>query len=107
MDQPKWQKARFVSGDFPEHRRQSELIGKTFWVAVPPRWSYLRNEVTLQMQNYRVYDCNIRSHLYNRDVVPVELVELLPEFADDIPIISWEEFLAGGNQCQLTEQKQM
>lgn len=96
MDKPKWQKARFVGGDFPEHQRPSELIGKVFWVVVPPRETKLRNEVTLRMQDYRVYDCNVWSGSHGRDVIPIELVELLPYFADDVPTVTWEEFLAGG-----------
>jgi hypothetical protein len=86
-----WQKARYVkSFEYPEK------IGLTVWVQVeaPFRGSgySLRDHIRMDGPAYRTN--HINPYLPSlTTLVPADNVELLPEFAEDVPLISWDEFL--------------
>lgn len=78
-----WQKARII---LDGHDEQAGVVGKYIYVQCGPPVDDLGPE-------HIGYRTNISTHGYK--MVHVEFVELLPEFAEDVPLISWQEFLEG------------
>jgi hypothetical protein len=86
-----WQKARII--DSTIHR---ELIGREFWIeARPPVEKPTRDiETGTRLKAEPLFNANIRDGRGSVCVAPRGL-ELLPEFAEDVEMISWEDFLKG------------
>lgn len=91
---PKWQRARIIVGD-------DDIRGNYLWIkSTPPRLIRAQNvpvdfaagsrtETTLSLET-NVIDPLLRSSM----VVAASDVELLPDFADDVPFVEWQDFLA-------------
>lgn len=85
---PKWQRARFIyAGCAPE------VLGHEIWVD-----GQSVNDTICGC----AFGCRKRSILINTFAddpnwlycIHLDALELLPQFADDVPIIPWDEFLA-------------
>jgi hypothetical protein len=87
-----WQKAKIVKTD-EEH---PELLGLTHWVKrEPPR--HVRC-VTIDTKIPIPYEMTLETNLYTPTLTircVTEAVELLPEFAENVPLISWDEWRKG------------
>ena len=91
-----WQKARILKQD-----HHPEVTGFTVWVkAHAPEMVATRCSESRLSLGVNLRACtNIRrdngvGRIGNVRIAP-ELIELLPEFAEDVPLISWDEFLRG------------
>lgn len=78
-----WQKARVISNSIGS--------GKSFWVvAVPPNSQdgyppgFISNLISPVVDDYLRW-------------VMAGQTELLPEFAEDVPLVTWEDFLNGAD----------
>ncbi len=94
MEKPKWQRARIVrmSLDSPH-----DLVGKLVWARGRPYLTTARARITNERFGpLQFIDVAINDEDGHFMVIPIEDLELLPEFHDDPPFISWEEFLACG-----------
>ena len=84
-----WQKARVIKGG----KTMGFLVGREVWVeAEPPQERHCA-----VMNSYEEVDAlTVKTNL-DKDGYPVALrqgaMELLPEFADAVPIVSWQEWL--------------
>lgn len=91
---PKWQKARILKVGNPEY---AFIVGCTLWTEIG------------RLEPCGGNFCEIPSiyvnHQYNspfgpdQDVNHLDTLEMLSEFADDVPMLTWEEFLA---ECRAT-----
>jgi hypothetical protein len=95
---PKWQRARFLEGGcYPE------VKGHEIWVESES----LSNNICGCL-----WSCSKRAMLMNtyrdtpnwRDCIHLESVELLPEFADDVPVIHWEQYAAECRRANAVER---
>ena len=94
---PQWQRAKFVKYRTDGHVPTgvpTAAMGATFWVYGPPRWQralWLDGRgicaPALMFQTNVIMGKNSRGSL-----VHAEYIELLPEFAQDVPMISYEDF---------------
>ena len=97
---PKWQRAR-ISADVPDWK---ETVGSTLWTKVGPpttipEWnSNMFNETIAPLVSF---ETNLFDETGEPLRVTTEFVELLPDFADDVPLIPWEQFLA---ECRAKER---
>lgn len=81
-----WQKARILAQNGYE-----AITGKTIWVLAPP--TPCRNRYCCKdRDDHRVIEANWRGWTANQTKIHMCKIELLPEFADDVPIIPYEEF---------------
>lgn len=95
-NKPKWQRARIVNSD----NLKNPMLGRIVWVeAKPPKvescetWRHSSYSGT-----YPVYTTNVVSDNGVRCVLAADGAELLSgpyDFADDVPLIPWEEFIRG------------
>jgi hypothetical protein len=96
---PKWQRARIIKSPMPE------LLGALVW---------LRNERPFRTVAISIRDgkplkpelrCDTNILVAHRGAVAISYVRLerIAEFADDVPRVSWENFL---DQCQKSKQPQ-
>jgi hypothetical protein len=93
---PKWQRARIlVLEAFPE------CVGRELWVrSGPPHevntFQISTNQVILGVKRFSTN--LLHSGENGIDILPLqadpEKIELLPDFAEDVPLIPWEQFLA-------------
>lgn len=91
-----WQKARFIEvagmGENPAYYRRADLVGRTIWLEVAPpstRASVARtflSNLTHAKVKGRCLCVNTRG------------VELLPDFSADVPLMTFEEWLAQPRQ---------
>lgn len=93
-----WQRGRMLKRkNFDDHG----TAGKTVWIKDKPympevRWHDTVNGESSQIVDYLIYDTNIHD---GKDIlsVPASQIELLSrdldDFADDVPIIRWEDFI--------------
>jgi hypothetical protein len=79
---PKWQKARIMNSDYYPH-----AIGQTVWVYDRPEVIDCFHVATKEDFTGSVLLCSFLDEQGDRMVIPPECVELLPEFADDIPLV--------------------
>jgi hypothetical protein len=99
MNRPKWQHARVLKSiDLPE------AIGRKIWIKIePPAERGGRDVMTLEI-------CEVTpTHLTNlhssglRIIISTEQIELLArdenDFAEDVPLIPWEQFLSECRQA--------
>jgi hypothetical protein len=92
---PSWQRARVVKGD-------PDMLGKLFWVEC-------REAEMVRAENVRPdapqgaetkIEPSLRSNIIDpiikgsRMFVACEDIELLADFAKDVPLVKWEDFLA-------------
>lgn len=86
-----WQKARII-----KVFAQERALGRYAWVFVkPPRRLTALIIGTDRVHSQLGYDTNV-DHvppLNGSMQLAANQVELLPEFAEDVPMITWEEFL--------------
>jgi hypothetical protein len=94
---PKWQRARIIKSPMPE------LLGALVW---------LRNErpfrtVAISIRDGTLLKAELRceTNIVHKAAVAISYVRLerIAEFADDVPRVSWENFL---DQCQKSKQPQ-
>ena len=97
---PKWQRARILHVNDDEMREYGFVLGATFWAKAGPP--------ALRVNGIKLYGRAVREELppcFDTNllhetpiVVRAEDVELLArdenDFAEDVPLIPWEEFLA-------------
>ena len=89
-----WQKARIVLT-----HKHPECLGREIWVvAESPRVQYCHDIETGDVQQADGFTSNIEDEL--QCIVRREVVELIPEFADDVPLISWQSFLKGATDAK-------
>lgn len=95
MDKPQWQKARIIN-DPAVHPR--DIVGKGIWVrAEPPSQHYGGPMADGKWhKGGMAYQIAIKNRWGDWMYIDHDIIELLPEFADDITPLTWEEFLAGG-----------
>jgi len=82
-----WQKARIIrNGYFPQ------LRGRTVWTIGGRREQFCNDLAGIEYRDTDFVDTNLRqgSQIVGLDG---ENLELLPEFAEDVPLVSWEDFL--------------
>lgn len=100
MEKPKWQRARIVKV-FDEEAEVKATVGRYLWVeAAEPKplgtHSVSPQNIFVSAMDFPCYRSNLT--VRGQPVsVDAEGVELLPEFADDAPLISWEDFLNATN----------
>jgi hypothetical protein len=94
---PKWQRARITNSD---------NVGREFWVeAGPPVNKTCKSwrdsdSIDAYTGTYPVFITNIVYDEVRRAVINAKDAELLPDFAEDVPLIPWEEFLANARERQ-------
>jgi len=89
---PKWQKARIVKSDYDN----PPLVGHELWViAETPRERFTVDRDGKPFVADLVYEVNIEypGKPAQTSVVHPDYVELLPEFADDVPLVRWEDWI--------------
>jgi hypothetical protein len=84
----KWQKARILKSQFPE------LIHREFYVKVErPRDRVAYFEGRVKGVTPDAVETNILSETDTHTYLwSLQMLELLPEFIEDAPLVSWEEF---------------
>jgi hypothetical protein len=86
-----WQKARIV-----RHRCLSEIIGREVWVKDLPTLCSGIDHYTGEETHTIGYEVAILpTPPRSASSMRKEDLELIPEFAEDVPLISWEDFLKG------------
>ena len=98
MNKPKWQRAQLVPFENDVIEVPKERVGCQLWVRCVPA---SRIGGSGQVFSYEGYDSNvIDNHSYPHLFVAAEALELLArdenDFADDVPLISFEEWLEEG-----------
>jgi hypothetical protein len=94
MEKPKWQRARIVKMSLYS---RDNLVGKLVWARERPYLTPARARITNERLGPRQFiDVAINDGSNHFMVIPIEDLELLPEFHDDPLFISWEDFLACG-----------
>jgi hypothetical protein len=86
-----WQKARIIN-----HRCLREIIGLEMWVKGPPQLCKGVDHYTgtkTEIVGYEIAIIPTPPRLYSS--MDKDDLELLPEFAEDVPLISWDDFLKG------------
>lgn len=83
-----WQKARILNYE------EAEANGRTIWTESQPRLT-----ASISKGGYCPPEPMMKVNIVSRNhpycAIPLHNLELLPEFAEDVPLISWEEFLKG------------
>jgi hypothetical protein len=89
-----WQKARILANNsFPE------VIGREIWTLCEP--PHMTAAISAKDGTYRPERLSMKIAIKPIDphapycVLPMAKLELLPEFAEDVPLISWDDFLKG------------
>ena len=85
-----WQKARILkNSNYPD------VVGRTIWVKVGrPITTAAVNFATGEITESQPYaEIAIKPLRGPWAGLPADHLELLPEFADDVPLIPWEQFL--------------
>lgn len=93
MNKPKWQRARVVRFDV-----DPRLIGRELWVRIaPPTLDHRVNRWTGMPDFSPCYDVNLLGSNGEVGAASKSTIELLArdenDFADDVPLIPWEQWL--------------
>ena len=88
MTSPKWQRARVVKNTDPA------MIGKTLWVEcrAPETGPLFVPNTDRYVGDRPHFDAHIIDSAGRQVAAPVEMVELLPDFADDVPLVEYDEW---------------
>lgn len=92
---PKWQKARIITTISDEQFLLHRVLWVTGTVMEP---DYLPHSTPRGGPPCIVTERSIYTNVFNKDQQQsacISRLELLPEFADDVPMVSWNDFVAG------------
>lgn len=93
-NQPKWQRGIIK----PVHDDYPETAGRRVWVRVGPpcfRPGTIAMESRKPVLGEPCFDTNLEGLRGGCVGIAPEAIELLPEFADEVAIVAWEDFLQG------------
>ena len=86
---PKWQRARYITKDRPE------LYLQELWVQGTPDYIETRNGPDPRFPDQPLkFLTNHVDEFGATTAISPERIELLPDFAEDVPLIPWKTFLA-------------